>query len=52
MRMDRGHGRKDILNLAARWRLVVPLDMPESMNKLLYSQHPVFLLKVINRPSN
>jgi len=50
--MYRGHGRRDILNLAARWRLVVPLDMPESRNKLLYLQHPVFLLKITNQPSN
>jgi len=50
--MYRGHGRRDILNLAARWRLVVPLDMPESRNKLLYLHHPVFLFEVTNQPSN
>jgi hypothetical protein len=42
----------DILNLAAGWRLVVPLDMPEIRNKLLYLQHSVLLLKITNQPSN
>jgi hypothetical protein len=39
--MFRGHGRKDVLSLATKWRLVVSLDVPESINKLLYLQHPV-----------
>jgi hypothetical protein len=41
MRMYMGHGRKDIYT---KWRLVVPLDVLGSINKLLYLQHPVFKL--------
>jgi hypothetical protein len=50
--MYRGNGRRDILNLAARWRLLVPLDIPESRNILLYLQHSALLLKINNQPSN
>jgi hypothetical protein len=50
--MYRRHGRRDILSLAARWRLVVPLEMPEIRNKPLYLQHPVFLLKITNHLIN